>query len=30
MSMKKAWILNDLYVDTEARKQGVGEMLLRR
>ncbi|MFC4025548.1 GNAT family N-acetyltransferase [Oceanobacillus longus] len=28
ISMKRAWILNDLYVDTKARKQGVGEMLL--
>lgn len=30
ISMKRAWILNDLYVDTEARKQGVGEMLLNK
>lgn len=28
ISMKRAWILNDLYVDAEARKQGIGEMLL--
>jgi ribosomal protein S18 acetylase RimI-like enzyme len=28
ISMKRAWILNDLFVDTNARKQGVGEMLL--
>ena len=28
ISMKRAWILNDLYVDSEARKQGIGEMLL--
>ena len=28
--MKKAWILNDLYVDPEARKQGIGEMLLHK
>ena len=28
ISMKRAWILNDLYVDEVARKQGVGEMLL--
>ncbi|TFD99451.1 GNAT family N-acetyltransferase [Jeotgalibacillus salarius] len=28
ISMKKAWILNDLYIDVSARKQGVGEMLL--
>ncbi len=26
----KNWILNDLYVDTEFRKQGVGESLIRR
>jgi ribosomal protein S18 acetylase RimI-like enzyme len=30
ISMKKAWILNDLYVDAEARKQGIGEMLLHK
>lgn len=30
ISMKRAWILNDLYVDTKARKQGVGEMLLEK
>lgn len=30
ISMKRAWILNDLYVDAEARKQGVGEMLLHK
>lgn len=28
ISMKKAWILNDFFVDASARKQGVGEMLL--
>ncbi|WP_100333033.1 GNAT family N-acetyltransferase [Bacillus alkalisoli] len=28
ISMMRAWILNDLYVDEVARKQGVGEMLL--
>jgi ribosomal protein S18 acetylase RimI-like enzyme len=28
ISMKRAWILNDLYVDAQARKQGIGEMLL--
>jgi len=28
ISMKRAWILNDLYVDIEARKQGIGELLL--
>ncbi|MCM3109580.1 GNAT family N-acetyltransferase [Lederbergia lenta] len=30
ISMKRAWILNDLYVDTQARKQGVGELLLQK
>ncbi|MFD1386448.1 GNAT family N-acetyltransferase [Oceanobacillus oncorhynchi subsp. oncorhynchi] len=30
ISMKKAWILNDLYVDAEARKQGIGEKLLHK
>ncbi|WP_099361420.1 GNAT family N-acetyltransferase [Fredinandcohnia onubensis] len=30
ISMKRAWILNDLYVDSNARKQGVGEMLLHK
>ncbi|MGO4889485.1 GNAT family N-acetyltransferase [Anaerobacillus sp. MEB173] len=30
ISMKRAWILNDLYVDEEARKQGIGEMLLHK
>lgn len=30
ISMKRAWILNDLYVDSKARKQGVGERLLQR
>ena len=30
ISMKRAWILNDLYVKTDARKQGIGEMLLQR
>lgn len=29
-AMKKAWILNDLFVDPEARKQGVGEVLLNK
>jgi ribosomal protein S18 acetylase RimI-like enzyme len=28
ISMKRAWILNDLYVVADARKQGVGEKLL--
>ena len=30
ISMKRAWILNDLYVEAEARKQGIGEMLLQK
>lgn len=30
ISMKKAWILNDLFVETSARKQGVGEILLHK
>lgn len=30
VSMKRVWILNDLYVDAEARKQGIGEMLLHK
>ncbi|RFB14792.1 GNAT family N-acetyltransferase [Bacillus sp. HNG] len=30
ISMKRAWILNDLYVDSKARKQGVGERLLQK
>lgn len=30
ISMKNAWILNDLFVDPVARQQGVGEMLLRQ
>lgn len=30
ISMRKAWILNDLYVDEQARGQGVGEKLLQR
>ncbi|WP_010676748.1 GNAT family N-acetyltransferase [Bacillus timonensis] len=30
ISMKRAWVLNDLYVDSKARKQGVGEMLLQK
>ncbi|KAF0821059.1 MULTISPECIES: GNAT family N-acetyltransferase [unclassified Cytobacillus] len=28
VSMKKAWILNDLYVDAAARKGGIGEKLI--
>nr|WP_231710661.1 GNAT family N-acetyltransferase [Gracilibacillus suaedae] len=30
ISMKKQWILNDLYVETESRKLGIGEMLLHK
>ncbi|KAB2331319.1 GNAT family N-acetyltransferase [Bacillus mesophilum] len=30
VSMKRAWILNDLYVDADTRKQGIGEMLLQK
>lgn len=30
ISMKRAWVLNDLYVDTNVRKQGVGEILLHK
>ncbi|WP_102029041.1 GNAT family N-acetyltransferase [Salirhabdus sp. Marseille-P4669] len=30
ISMKKAWILNDLYVVEHARKHGVGELLLHK
>lgn len=30
ISMKRAWILNDLYVHVESRKQGIGEMLLQK
>ncbi|REB07284.1 GNAT family N-acetyltransferase [Sporosarcina sp. BI001-red] len=30
ISMKTAWILNDLYIDSDARKQGIGEMLLHK
>ncbi|WP_404431021.1 GNAT family N-acetyltransferase [Sutcliffiella horikoshii] len=30
ISMKKAWILNDMFVDSKARKQGVGEQLLHK
>ncbi|WP_312093936.1 GNAT family N-acetyltransferase [Niallia sp.] len=29
LSMKKTWILNDLYVEKKARKKGIGEMLLQ-
>ncbi|WP_431802355.1 N-acetyltransferase family protein [Halobacillus andaensis] len=30
ISMKKAWILNDLYVEAGARNRGIGEQLLRK
>ena len=30
ISMKKSWILNDLYVDASARNQGIGELLLQQ
>ncbi|MFC0558955.1 GNAT family N-acetyltransferase [Halalkalibacter alkalisediminis] len=30
ISMKKAWILNDLYVDVQDRKKGIGERLLQK
>ncbi|MFJ7309769.1 GNAT family N-acetyltransferase [Peribacillus frigoritolerans] len=30
ISMKRAWILNDLYVAVQARKQGIGELLLHK
>ncbi|ART75184.1 GNAT family N-acetyltransferase [Sutcliffiella horikoshii] len=30
ISMKRAWILNDMFVDAKARKQGVGEQLLQK
>lgn len=30
ISMKKAWILNDMFVEPEARKQGIGQMLLHK
>ncbi len=30
LSMKRVWILNDLYVGEEARNQGIGEMLLHK
>lgn len=29
IAMRRAWILNDLYVVKEARKQGIGELLLQ-
>ncbi|WLR52526.1 GNAT family N-acetyltransferase [Bacillus tianshenii] len=30
ISMKRAWTLNDLYVDVKSRKQGIGEILLQK
>ncbi len=30
ISMARAWILNDLYVTKNARKKGVGELLLQK
>ena len=30
VSMKRVWILNDLYVDAAVRRKGVGEMLLQK
>ncbi|KGA98400.1 N-acetyltransferase [Alkalihalobacillus alcalophilus ATCC 27647 = CGMCC 1.3604] len=30
ISMKRAWILNDLYIASEARKRGLGEQLLEK
>ncbi|MFN7253452.1 MAG: GNAT family N-acetyltransferase [Anaerobacillus sp.] len=30
ISMKRAWILNDLYVEVAARKKGVAQMLLHK
>lgn len=30
ISMKKAWILNDMFVDPEARKLGIGQLLLQK
>ncbi|WP_413381884.1 N-acetyltransferase family protein [Alkalihalobacillus sp. 1P02AB] len=30
ISMKRAWILNDLYIDSGARKRGLGEQLLEK
>ncbi len=30
IGMKRAWILNDLYVSRMARKRGAGDMLLRK
>lgn len=30
ISMQKAWVLNDLYVEKSARGKGVGELLLHK
>ena len=30
ISMKKSWILNDMFVDLEARKLGIGQLLLNQ
>ncbi|MDX8044986.1 GNAT family N-acetyltransferase [Gracilibacillus sp. S3-1-1] len=30
ISMKRAWILNDLYVDVKFRRQGIAELLLHK
>lgn len=30
ISMKKSWILNDMFVDPEARKLGIGQTLLQK
>ncbi|MGE6415595.1 GNAT family N-acetyltransferase [Planococcus kocurii] len=30
ISMKKSWILNDMFVDLEARKLGIGQVLLQK
>ncbi|MGX9135110.1 N-acetyltransferase family protein [Rummeliibacillus sp. JY-2-4R] len=30
ISMKKAWVLNDMYIDPGFRKRGLGEMLLNK
>lgn len=30
ISMKRTWILNDMFVDSQARGQGIGQMLLEK
>ena len=30
IAMRNSWILNDLFIDPEARKQGIGEKLLHK